>query len=77
MTYDTDTVAGIIMCRAQVRGVNKIARGSLPLGAQHVDDALEGEPLRDLLARAEHSAELGARQLLDLEVLARVQARRV
>lgn len=30
--------------------------------AQDVDDGLEGEPLRDVVAAAEHLAELGARE---------------
>jgi len=42
---------------------------SLPLGAEDLDDRLEGEPLGDVLAGAEHLAELGARELLGLEAL--------
>merc|ERR1719454_2469633 len=41
----------------------------LPLGAQHLDDRLEGEPLGDLLARAQHLPELRARELLEREAL--------
>merc|ERR1711990_572167 len=41
----------------------------LPLGAEDLDDRLEGEPLWDLLTGAEHLAELGARELLHLEAL--------
>merc|ERR1719199_1858371 len=52
------------------RRAGRRLRGSLlPLGAQHLDDRLEGKPLGDLVAGAEHLAELGARELLHLEAL--------
>jgi len=41
----------------------------LPLGAQHVDDRLEGEPVGDLLSLAQHLAELGPRELHHLDAL--------
>jgi hypothetical protein len=35
----------------------------------YLDDGLEGEPLRDVLARAQHAPELGAGELERLERL--------
>merc|ERR1719387_623799 len=43
--------------------------GLLPLSAEDVDDRLEGKPLGDLVAGAQHLTELGTRELLDLEAL--------
>ena len=50
------------LSRAESAGRTRALLRSLPLLAEDLDDRLEREPVGDLLVRAEHLAELGARE---------------